>query len=552
MGSIMGVQRTATKRNQRAELVSLFIFSRLAQELALPDQPRTQERSLTPISDDTWDTFLYDAKADVYVWSQTTCYKGYGPNVKAEANKTYEFRETVTELISLLATSSNVERMRTVHILFGNKNYAYPWMADFKALVFDKSITIDLVDGDIHQCIENAIGQERIEANAFKRLDAEIFGGTQLGNILKSAINELSDWAHAGYPTQELARDLSRHVRSQVPKGVTRSDSQVVHSIKKRVISTIVDPSTREVDPGIISAAESFLDSKPFIRASQNYLRNWEKIKSNLASDPTDDLVAFISKAWTSQDEDFRIIIRRLFLRATYVGDVNYVQDLDVAGVTEHNLYNGVHNDTQVAEISTLIASRLRRISVTSPSELRQIIWETGQATLRALVDYEVQNGTTANYSTQVVKDIMVEASYRVEPKPDKIGYPARGYHVDLMEQRTVRGPDRQVPGMFNNLSLVLTNDNKPLAYIKTKYFRNQEYERRAKEESFIGLMMSFDHAVATGSRRLPLIMYVDTDTSNILEKVQRALNKLESFGWIVCQTPQELKDTLRSLESLK
>jgi hypothetical protein len=68
----------------------------------------------------------------------------------------------------------------------------------------------------------------------------------------------------------------------------------------------------------------------------------------------------------------------------------------------------------------------------------------------------------------------------------------------------------------YTNMKVVVRNNAGPVAVIKAKYFRRQEFPRRVKEEGYVGLTSKYVFQGNEFVERIPgipFIMFVDMDT---------------------------------------
>lgn len=556
MAAIMGVQRTATARNQRAEQVSQYLFTEFS-TLVGGKPPVPQARFSSEIAQDIWDTkfVIGDGNEKLEIWSQTTCYKGHANPRRREPNKVYEFRETIAELVSLLASHPSPSCVRTVHVTYGNYRYSYPWIHNFKRFVFDSSIIVNLVDANIHEAIEESIGTVLVESQIFKKLDDERAEGTPLGVALDEALKQLTAWYLDELKPSRMGRELAQISAANIANiDLQTSLSELPVSIKGQVVQILLGAAHEPIDPVLSEAADEFLEVKPFLRAARLYLDDWKRFGADINGLPDGPLSDFIYAGWQSPNHNLRAVFRRLAARAGFIGDVNYVQDIDVDGITEHNLYGGDHSESQVHQIVDIFVPRLEGIQIVLGSEFAASMITSGRAVLDALYEHEVKNGTNANHAKSVIHKQVRDWGYAVAESPVSAGYPAAGFHIeahsDLVNDEMVAGPKQ-----FNNFSLVLSEDGSPLAYLKAKYFRQQEFERRAKEEGFVGLALTAKWENGSAQRAensIPVIMYVDTDDNPSSDKVRRSLSKLQAFGWLTCLSLDDLKFTLEGLKEAR
>lgn len=79
------------------------------------------------------------------------------------------------------------------------------------------------------------------------------------------------------------------------------------------------------------------------------------------------------------------------------------------------------------------------------------------------------------------------------------------------------------------------------MCLLKAKFFREQEFARRCKEEAFVGLTLNYSLHDNTFSKRYPFPLIMFIDMPHDCNPSEYSLNRLTSFGWSLSFTPQEL-----------
>lgn len=550
MPSHMGVQTYATSRNSQAEMFVEFIIENYLEKTTsngrfVSYEIEAQKHYSSDIASDVWDHFVSLARPEttskVELWCQTTCYKGNNTG-KPEPNKTYEVRETLVEAISFreyIINSSDI--IRTIHFTLGPIQYTYDWFAPAKKKSFDLSIYINTPNVDIFDEIGKLFGSSNTIFNAKKKFVEEIGKKTPLDLAIKQAQSELDFWIKKGFSDQKSANQQYQLVQKE--RNLRKSDlnSSLMKAPNsgadiKRKCNELVHGKSND-DPFINKTVEKLLEKNPFIKAAKFYLENWESFdatiqKSALENETKDSFV----KALWSADKPFRLIIRRLLLRVASEDAINYVQDVGVAGVTEHNLYSGDHKGVTGDAVAQYVNDINRHLSkeklVTALTDKRS------KALLREAVYFEARNGTELKPSFDYIEIALKDAGYEVL-KPKDAGIKLIGYHSDLVGgASTVKA--------YTNLKIICDDNKVPLAILKGKFFRNQEFPRRCKEESYVGLTIKYEYRNSCFSERfkIPIIMFVDMQEN--YSPPDYALRRLMAFGWDVAF---DLQDVIRLLK---
>src|SRR5882724_10883526 len=103
-----------------------------------------------------------------------------------------------------------------------------------------------------------------------------------------------------------------------------------------------------------------------------------------------------------------RRIERRLLLRIHSDTAIDYVQDLDVSGVTEHTLYSANQTATQTHAIVEQVAKACVSAGLKSADAVfSRLRGKPGRALLRAARWFETQNGTAMTPSLFYVDEVL-------------------------------------------------------------------------------------------------------------------------------------------------
>jgi hypothetical protein len=545
----MGVQRLATRRNRQAEKASHFILVSalriLEQSGHLQSDWKANQQVLfeSDLTRDRWDHQLsyetLNPAQSVIVWGQTTCYKGHDNGV-TEANKTYEVRETLTEALCLRARTTEEGKHLLVHITFGNPDYVYGWFRPMKESVFDLSIYINDAEVDVFELLEASIGNCRTESEESTKFEEEIRNSTPLGKCLSAATDQVISFlsTRSQGPSklaQQQANLLDENLRLRPNENVEIGLLPDIN-VKKEVVAYLLGDSKMVSSQSIIDAAERIMDRKPFLRNVKAQLGDWETFVSFIEDhiEVNTTLIDQVSRLWTIENPAIRESLRRILVRLHSSEDIDYAQDFGISGVTEHNLYSGSHDDSQVHLLANVIAGRLEKSGI-RPTGITEALRQEGKSILRSQLYFEANNGTVSKSSFDHIIQDLITAGYAIETSK-QAGLNLTGYHAELTEQ-TVRP--------YTNFKIVCDSKGSPVCVLKAKFFSEAEFDRRCKEEAFVGLSLTFRWTGNSFVRRfpVPLVMCVDMPTG--FSPPEFAVRKLYATGWDVVFGIEQLKKKL-------
>lgn len=300
----------------------------------------------------------------------------------------------------------------------------------------------------------------------------------------------------------------------------------------------VFDADSHETDHLIVEATSRILSKNPFLQSSIRITSNWAKFCADIrgAARKTADIRSFLEYLWCSPLPE-RLVIRRLLLHVHTDESVAYVQDRDIVGVSEHNIYGGVHSQNQTSEICLQILNSLLSAGVTGTDALVERICTNGRRLIGQARWFESKNGTELKPSFAYVQLFLTDCGFRVV-SPSEAGIRAIGYHSEISSERVKP---------YTNLKVVTDSTGRVLCILKAKFFRINEFPRRCKEEAFVGLSLKYQLKGTTFSRRFdfPLIMYIDM-AKDCLPPAY-AIKRLMSFGWQVVFSTEQLIATLSS-----
>jgi len=540
MASHMGVQNFATSRNAQVETFIEYILEYYCEKLLSEERIdnytiESQKLYTSEIAHDIWDHFIsfHDKvlSKDVQLWCQTTCYKG-NKTGKPESNKTYEVRETLVEAISFrkyILNSNDV--VRTIHFTVGSKKYTYDWFAPAKEHTFDLSLYLDLDVENIFGVIAEAYRGATTELHVKNYYTDAIEHDAPIGNVILDTCSRLLHWqTKECMPVQPYANkqyflvetELSER-REEIEETIARSINAGL-DIKKRCNDLVHGVINDEgEDQFIIKTTHLLLEKNPFIKNAKQAISDWKSFTKKVENiaDGSSGMPHFIRKLWCS-DKEFRLLIRRLLFRIDTDDAIHYVQDLDIVGVTEHNLYKGNHTEIQVDMIVDHILDILSYSTVDALSS--RLVSNKAKGILRKSIWFEAKNGTALKPSFNYIELVLKSEGFNVE-KASTIAEKPIGYHAQFVSADEKVNP-------YTNLKVIVDSKGHLLAYLKGKYFRRQEFPRRCKEEAYVALTLKHDIVQGSFKKRvfIPIIMFIDMQEN--FTPPEYALKRLECFGW--------------------
>jgi hypothetical protein len=546
----MGVQTFATTRNAQVEGFVDFILEQYCEDLSdlgLIDDYSVESQCHyeSDIASDIWDHLVSfidkETSKRVQLWCQTTCYKGNKLG-KPESNKTYEVRETLVEAISIrekLLSSDDV--IRTVHLTVGSKKYTYDWFAAAKENTFDLSLYLDIENEDVFEAIADLYKEVTAEFQLRKKYLNEVEKDSNIGSLISSTKDILLQW----YKKESMPLCRMANLQYSIVKNELNSRSEEIDSCISRSSKSGLDIKGRanklvhgadEKDELIVETVDLLLQKNPFIKIAQEVVKNWENYSSRVNEIllSSDSLKEFISNLWSIKDS-LGLVIRRLLLRVSAEESVHYVQDLDIDGVTEHNLYKGKLSEEQLS----LVVSHVEKlVGEVEASELcNRLISNKAKNIIRSAIWFEAKNGTSLKPSFDYIELALKKSGYRVE-KASVLKDKAIGYHSEFAVSGEKVNP-------YTNLKVILDENGNLLAFLKGKFFRQQEFPRRCKEEAYVSLTLKYRLSEGEFINRysVPFIMFVDMPSD--ITPPEYALRRLASFGWSVAFNESDILDLI-------
>jgi hypothetical protein len=174
-----------------------------------------------------------------------------------------------------------------------------------------------------------------------------------------------------------------------------------------------------------------------------------------------------------------------------------------------------------------------------NPIELHsRLTSDRGLQLLRASRKFEALNGTNLKPSFYYIEECLSADFDIVTFRQTLLPLPI-AYHASFSE--TGAEP-------YENMKVVQKKDTRqPIAILKAKFFRRQEFPRRAKEEAYVGFTSKYalqGGAFVARYPNLPLVMFVDMAD---IEPPDYAVRRLTTAGWEVFFSVDDLLDFLRT-----
>lgn len=554
---VESVQLHAALRNEYVEMLVDFCLRKSLKQLEIKGiiesagLPERHKEFKTVDASDIFDHY-FRAKflatgEDVAFWGQTTCYKGNELGV-AEANKTYEIRETLVEALTLRRHLMNrKEQFRVLHFTFGPSAYTYGWFEGAKANTFDLSFYSSDVKAnfDIFTDLFAVLHGATAELEVYERLEAVMSGGSsELKDFLNAFINKLEEWFTALPERNEMADKQAQVLNAEFASvekelnAISQASKNGGENIKGKVIDAIASGKT--TDPVIEATLKRVYEGNGFISKALEALKDWTAWEKRMEPQISDELSLpeAINNLWNAEGEIY--IIRRLLVRLFASDEVHYPADLNIRGVTEHTLYTVMYAPEINEQIVAYLLKKYQASKVNDTKTLKSLVFSTrAKQIIVDALKHDTSNGTNLKPSFYYVEEAL-KKDFRLVSF-DEAGLPLPvGYQTHFAGAATVQA--------YGNLKVVVDKNNKPVAILKAKYFRKQEFPRRAKEEAYVGLTAKYD---IEGQRfttryKLPFIMFIDMDTN--LVPPEFALFRLATCGWLPIFKIEALRNHLNTL----
>lgn len=545
MASHMASQVGATKRNTQAELFVDYLLKEyfnsiqqkgLIQNLSIEMQAPYKNE----IASDVWDHKVcfhhISFEKDVEIWCQTTCYKGHGDVKKKEPNKSYEVKETLVEAISLRKLMHQDDKLvRSIHFTIGDVDYTYGWFKSLKEKSFDLSMYIDTENDNIFNLLNTAIGESKIEFKVKKALQELATENTEVTTLIQYSKATLENWFEnlnlAVQSNADMQWDLvQNNLESKDINEFIRCSKNSGINIKKQASTAIHNGQT---DNHILEkTVENLLAKKPSLKRLVKVKDDWSSYCDYVLtlSATTSTVRDFICALWS--DKELKEVNRRLLLRAHTKESIDYIQDLDVDGITEHNLYTGIHKQNQIDDMVSIVTNNFANEGATSSEDISSLLTNNHSKNLVGqCLWFEARNGTSLKPSFEYICLKLEERGYVIK-KPKSLDSFLIGYHAELTDE-TVKP--------YQNFMGIYDDSNNLLALLKGKFFSVKEFPRRCKEESFTGITIQNNFVNGEFIKRhdLPIIMFIDMEEG--FEPPEFSLRRLAGFGWTIAFNEDEI-----------
>ncbi|HCM0880727.1 TPA: hypothetical protein N2826_005031 [Vibrio parahaemolyticus] len=549
MASHMASQVGATKRNTQAELFVDYLlreyFGHVHERGLIRDLTITMQAPYkNDIASDIWDHKVcfhhVGLDKEVEIWCQTTCYKGHGDVKKKEPNKSYEVKETLVEAISLRKLMKQGNKLvRSVHFTVGDVNYTYAWFKSLKEKSFDLSLYLDTENENIFSLLNSAIGSNKIEFKVKKALKNLIHDNSEVSNLIQYSTEFLEHWfVDLGLKPQPSADEqwdlVEKNLKNDnIPKFIENSKNSGFN-VKKQASTAIHNGYT---DNHILEkTVENLLADKPALKRLVRVKNDWSNYCDNIqtlaATIP--DVEQFVSTLWSNKE--LKEVNRRLLLRSHTKENIDYIQDLDVEGVTEHNLYTGAHKPHQIDHIVSIVVKNFASEGASTSDDIASLLTNSHSKNLvRQCLWFEARNGTSFIPSFKYITLKLQERGYNVK-KPKSLTPKLIGYHADLTDE-TVKP--------YQNFMGIYDNSNNLLGLLKGKFFSVKEFPRRCKEEAFTGITIQNEFVDGRFAKRheIPIIMFIDMEED--FEPPEFSLKRLAGFGWTIAFNEDEIIEAI-------
>jgi hypothetical protein len=546
----MSAQTGAAARNTQAELLVDTALRLAFEELAAAGFVSNVliSRQVSFQRDDCSDVFDHRIEfesigaatglaSSVEIWGQTTCYKGQASD-PPESNKTYEIRETLVEALGLRRwLVEEKAAFRTAHFTVGPAAYAYAWFGDAKKASFDLSLYPPEGAGSLFAELDNLLAGSATETSSAARLRASATSGQgAVPEYLRHTTSAVVAWGKAGFPRQDLAdaqaqllSDIRVTTWPEVEPSIERS-AKGGAAIKRKVAAILEGGDTD--DAALLRTAAKVANANPFLGEALRAEASWASWCDDHVPAPQGELDDYISELW-NVETPARGVVRRLLLRIHDPAGVAYVADLGIKGLTEHLLYSGNFTQLQVDELRALLLERFVAAGLDTPAKIRtSLISTAGLRLLRSSRRAESINGSNIKPSFRYIEEALPDR-YRL------VRFGATNLPAPLGYQATFT---KATVGIYTNLQVVLNALEEPVAIIKGKFFSQNEFPRRAKEETYLGVTLMHHRDGDTFPQRyggLPLIMFVDMDADTAAPV--HAITRLVTAGWHLVFSIDEL-----------
>ena len=542
MAGHMAGQARATARNAGAELFCeacmLIAVDELVENQTITSGSVKRQQQFK--RDDCHDVFdcyaLLEAPgAEVlHLWTQVTCYKGHHGG-GTEPNKTYEIRETLTEALGLRRwLMSEGTPVRTIHITLGPSDYTYKWFKPVKKSGFDLSIYLTTnANRDRSFKAFESLGNKPVPARALA--DQLLRDKTpKLTALSRELVDTIVDWIEDGAGPNRLAIDQARLLERTRHKHRKLAEVAVKRATKggadiKGATLAAWNAGGGTGDPVLDGTVQRLSEGNPFHAAAVEATSSWsEYSKQSFSSASNGSLGNYIRNLWLDPNPARVMVSRRLLLRIHTNDAIDYVQDIGITGITEHNVYSGTPSAKQVAAIVKTLERRYVKRGIKTAKDLEtRLCSQTARRLVVAALSFESNNGAALRPSFYYVEEALKQDGRFAAVRFGDTDLPSPvGFHADLAPGCNVRS--------YQNLKVVVANGTgDPLAILKAKFFSEAEFARRCKEEAYVALTLRWRRRRSMFREQysgLPFVMFVDM--AGDTRPPEYAVRRLVTAGW--------------------
>jgi len=556
MMNFKNARSTSNIRNERVERIVDFSL-----KLVFSDKDKVQRRiKVGPEGFQTEFDHFIEMKG-MKIYGQSTCYKERGLS-GGEPNKTYEMRETLMEYLlvflnGLRDKSIDFNHVRFFHVVIGDPTYSYSYFQIIRNETYDLNIEVNFKDEleNFYNELEMLIPESIFNNDTACLLALESVYKSTKNTLVKKAINQISNkldsYIKRDCPPNPNGKILREAINYLIESRLPFLDS---HLSKKLSGAGIKENYLKDVKSDMITdhkskaVVDTIFSLRPFLPEAKKALNRgkngWDAYIDSIFKriSSVTNLNDAIQSLWSLTDPGEREISRRLLIKIPGIMStkgVFYPQDIPIKGVNEHNLYAGEFDAHKTQEITIFISSKFRNAKILDAKHIKEAFLQNGRQIIKDGFEYDIKNGTVIQPVLYYLINVLELEGYQLRSSKDVLGETIKGFHSKLFNIDA---------GHFSSLQFI-EKDGKPIALIKAKYFRKEEFDRRVKEEGFVSLMSFFtfrDGVLAPYRPEFPRIMFIDTNKDWQPNRV--SLEILYLLGWDIFFDIDELINYLQTL----
>jgi hypothetical protein len=401
---------------------------------------------------------------------------------------------------------------------------------------------------DIFDVIMSIGSNCSFEYEFYNKLDDIISDSNNpLSSFINSIVASLIQYFETGYISSTMAdkqakllTDIDYEVHGNM-KYIIESSHNTGMNIKGRTVRLLSGDDI--IDPILNKTLKRIITTNPFLSVALDALADWDNWSAT-TFEPQDhaSLRDYLISLWNDTTNN-KYAIRRLLLRIYTNESINYIQDLNIEGIDEHNLYSGTPSPQQTSEICDYLLEKYNDNHIASVTDLYNLLISNRAKTLiNDSLKFERINGTSLKPSFFYLEEYLLPRYELVNF--DEANLPAPiAYYSKFVSNLNVRP--------YDNLKVIRNSETKRnLAIVKGKFFRQPEFPRRVKEESYVGLTAQYTIEDDTFKKRygsLPFIMFIDM--ADNYTPPAFAVRRLVNYGWHPYFELDKLIEYLESLE---